>query len=229
MLQSWRDLLFVHQVVSPDIVQAALPPGLTVDTFPVDGVEQAWIGLVPFTMHGIRPRWAPALPWLSAFPEVNVRTYVHRDGREPGVWFFSLDAARWLACRYARLAFHLPYHHARMRSEKHGDTVGYRSTRYGPSGPILDLRYRVGVPIDAPSPGTLEHWLVERYVLYAASPTGLRCGRVYHEPYPLRTAEILELKTNLPDAAGFPADAWRHVCYSPGVDVEVFSLDRLRG
>lgn len=225
MLQQWRDLLFIHQDVSPETVQAVLPKGLTVDTYPVDGVERAWIGLVPFRMQGIRPPWLPAVPWLSAFPETNVRTYVHRDGHEPGVWFFSLEAARWLACRYARSVFRLPYFHAHMNVSRDGERVSYRSVRTGRDAPSLSLDYRVGTELDAPLPGSLEHWLVERYLLYAAGHSGLRCGRVYHSPYPLQQAEILRLETTLVQASGFAFDQWRHVCFSPGVDVEVFALE----
>lgn len=226
MFQQWRDLLFIHQDVSPEIVQAALPEGLTVDTFPVDGVDRAWIGLVPFRMLGIRPPWLPALPWLSAFPEVNVRTYVHRDGQEPGVWFFSLDAARWLACRYARSVFRLPYFHAHMNVSRDGDRVSYRSVRTGrDDSASLLLDYRIGQELDRPAPGSLEHWLVERYLLYAEGPSGLRRGRVYHPPYPVRKAEILKLESTLVQASGFEFDQWRHVCFSPGVDVEVFALE----
>lgn len=225
MLQQWRDLLFIHQDVAPETVQAMLPKGLTVDTFPVDGAERAWIGLVPFHMQGIRPPWLPAIPWLSAFPEVNVRTYVHRDGQEPGVWFFSLDAARWLACRYARTAFRLPYFHAHMGASREGDSVTYRSARTGPDALTLSLDYRIGPEMECPAPGTLEHWLVERYLLYADAPSGLRRGRVFHPPYPLRQAEIVKLESTLVEASGFAFDQWRHVCFSPGVDVEVFSLE----
>src|SRR5579862_5442485 len=98
MFQSWRDLLFLHFSLPVSEIQTLLPVGLEVDTFPnSEGIDRAWVGLVPFRMEGIRPRRLPALPWISAFPETNVRTYVHQGGRRPGVWFFSLDAARWLA------------------------------------------------------------------------------------------------------------------------------------
>ena len=110
MRQRWADLLFLHWPVAPETLQPLLPPGLTLDTF--EG--QAYVGLVPFTMTGVRPVWAPPVRWLSNFHETNVRTYVHREGKDPGVWFFSLDAANSIAVRIARAAWKLPYHYARM-------------------------------------------------------------------------------------------------------------------
>ena len=88
MAQSWHDLLFAHWPVAADALRGLIPGQLAVATF--EG--QAWVGVVPFRMNGIRLRGLPALPWLSAFPELNVRSYVTLDGR-PGVFFFSLDAA----------------------------------------------------------------------------------------------------------------------------------------
>jgi uncharacterized protein YqjF (DUF2071 family) len=125
MRMRWSELLFAHWQVDPDLVQKQLPGGLTVDTF--DGA--AWVGVVPFLMSDVAPRWCPAVPGLSAFPELNVRTYVMRD-EKPGVWFFSLDAANAVAVRVARATFCLPYMDARM-SMVAEDPAGicYDSTR----------------------------------------------------------------------------------------------------
>ncbi len=223
MHQEWYDLLFVHYSVDPAIVQALLPAGLTVDTYPdAKGVEKAWIGIVPFAMRGVRPVGVPALPWISKFLETNVRTYVHREGKDPGVWFFSLDAARWLACKVARATYCLPYYHATMAFETKGNHHTYRMGRNG-HGPGLVAKYEIGDPIDVP-PGSFEFWLVERYRLYASTPSGLRTGLVHHEPYPVCSAKLLQLETTLPTAVGLPTLPPEHVCYSPGVEVEVFGL-----
>ena len=88
MRMTWRSLLFLHWPLPPDAVRPLLPAEMTLDTF--DG--SAWVGLVPFTMTGVKFRWLGSIPSMRRFHECNVRTYVHRDG-EPGVWFFSLDAA----------------------------------------------------------------------------------------------------------------------------------------
>ncbi len=104
MKQAWHDLLFAHWPFEASAVRPLLPASLPLDTF--EG--RAWIGVVPFRVGGLRVRALPALPFVSAFPELNVRTYVTLDG-QPGVFFFSLDAGSRLAVEAARLAYHLPY------------------------------------------------------------------------------------------------------------------------
>jgi uncharacterized protein YqjF (DUF2071 family) len=226
-LQKWRSLLFVHWEIPVRVLAALLPPRLALDTF--EG--RAYVGLVPFEMHDVRPsRLFPAVPTARRFEEVNVRTYVHVDGRDPGVWFFSLDASSALAVLGARAFFHLPYWHARMSTHREGDRVSYRSNRrWEGDGPAsLELEYEVGedVPVAA---GTLEHFLVERYYLYAVTPRGaLLRGQVHHVPYPVRRARVVELRESLLRAAGIdrPEARASELC-SPGVDVEIFGLKRV--
>ena len=110
MRQDWHHLLFLHWEIPPSELQALLPAGLDLDTF--EG--KAYVGLVPFTLTGVRPILTPPLPWISSFHEVNVRTYVHRNGRDPGVWFFSLDASSSIAVAAARAAYKLPYFHSHI-------------------------------------------------------------------------------------------------------------------
>ena len=201
-------------------LRALVPEPLAIDTFEGD----AFVGIVPFTMRGVRPRWAPAVPGVSSFHETNLRTYVHRDGRDPGVWFFSLDAARRLAVWIARTFWHLPYHHARMTLQA-GDTVRYASRRRSDGAMFRGTARPVGAPRTA-VPGTLEHFLVERYVLYAQRRDGgLRRGHVHHPPYPLQDAELSDWDESLLAAAGIerPADP-PCVHFAAGVDVEVFGL-----
>ncbi|MCI0573315.1 MAG: DUF2071 domain-containing protein [Myxococcaceae bacterium] len=223
--QDWRELLFLHWRVPAAVLQPLLPPELTVDTFEGD----AYVGLVPFTMKGVRPVWAPALPGLSAFHETNVRTYVHLGGREPGVWFFSLDAASSVAVALARSLWFLPYHRARMALAREPDgTIGYVTERRWP-GPLpatCRVRYRPVGEVRPAEPGTLEHFLVERYLLYARDRSGrLRVGRVHHRPYPLQGAVVLTLEESLLTAAGLRRGEEPPLAhYAEGVDVEVFGL-----
>ena len=230
MHQRWAHLLFLHWAVPVDDLCSRLPAGLDLDTF--DG--QAFVGLVPFTMTGVRPRSCPAIPGLSSFHEVNVRTYVHVRGADPGVWFFSLDAASRLAVWAARRAFHLPYHFARMRLTEERVVTGgareidYRSARVssGARGASCALRYLpAGQPRPA-QPGTLEHFLVERDILYAHDGRSLHRGRVHHAPYQLQTAELLSLEENLVAAAGITPPAIAPlVHYAREVRPEIFALE----
>lgn len=187
LAMQWHDLLFMHWPVPIAALRDRLPRSLELDTF--DGA--AWLGVVPFRMAGVRPRYTPSLPRVSAFPELNVRTYVVAEGK-PGVWFFSLDAADPLAVRVAREVFHLPYYDARISSLRDGDAVTYSSerTHRGAPGAQLQAWYRPSGPVYRSRPGTIDHWLTERYCLYAANRRGrVWRGEIHHAPWPLQPAE----------------------------------------
>jgi uncharacterized protein len=189
----WHDLLFMHWPVPVAALRDHIPAALALDTF--EGL--AWLGVVPFRMAGVRPRYSPALPRVSAFPELNVRTYVVAGGK-PGVWFFSLDAADPLAVRVARRAFHLPYYDARMACLPDGNGVRYTSFRTHRGAPQAQLQacYRpIGAAISAPA-GSLGAWLTERYCLYAADWRGkVYRGEIHHARWPLQPAEA-EISVN---------------------------------
>ncbi len=237
----WSNLLFVHWRVPAEEIEPLIPSRLTLDTF--DG--EAWIGLVPFHMSGVRPWWSPPILGISTFHETNVRTYVHLDGSDPGVWFLSLDAASSLAVRLARWRWHLPYYRSRMTVSRDGDNVHYSSQRLWPrtpNGPIADPRdirlsidAELGEPCGQPSadtsaynavPDTIEHFFVERYILFAHSQSGqLLRGRVHHGSYPVRAARLDRLEENLTTATGISTKLGEpHVLFSEGVDVEIFPL-----
>jgi uncharacterized protein YqjF (DUF2071 family) len=193
MAMRWHDLAFLHWPLEPGVLRPLIPPALELDTY--DG--KAWIGVVPFRMTGVRPRFVPSLPGLSAFGEINVRTYVTAGGK-PGVWFFSLDAANRPAVWTARWAFYLPYYFAWISVQEAGGRIAYQSTRrhscdapaqfaadYGSTGP----------PYQAPR-GSIDHWLTERYCLYAVDGWGrIFRGDIHHQPWPLQPA-VVEIQVN---------------------------------
>ena len=182
--QSWLDLLFVHWPVPKAVLRDLVPSELEIQEF--DGTS--WIGLVPFRMEGVMRRPLPDVPGLSAFPELNVRLYVEADGK-PGVWFLSLDATNALAIWAARRFFHLPYFRADMALTRSGDRIDYVSERRQ-SSLVFRGAYRPLGAVYASVPGTLEHFLTERYCLYAKAPDGrLLRNEVHHAPWPLQTAE----------------------------------------
>lgn len=199
MTMAWLDLLFAHWSFAPEPIAELLPAGLELDTF--EG--RAWVAVVPFRMACVGPRGLNWLPGVSAFPELNVRTYVIRDGK-PGVWFFSLDAASWLAVRAARTGFFLPYFDAKMRCRSRDGWIDYRSERRAPPG-VFAGRYRSTGPVYRSTPGTLEHWLTERYCLYAADRNQrIWRGEIHHVPWPLRPAEAEIDTCTVTDAWGIP-------------------------
>ena len=161
MYQTWDHLLFLHWKVEPDVLTPLLPPGLHLDTYD----HKAWLGVVPFFMKGVRPAYCPPVPGISNFLELNVRTYVYNDQGIPGVWFFSLDASSRLACALARWRFHLPYRDAKMKAGV-GEWVDYSALRYDQSE-TATYRYRGSGESHTATPGTLEFFLLERYVLFA--------------------------------------------------------------
>ena len=215
--------MFLHWELPADAIQKTLPPGLEVDTF--EG--RAFVGVVAFTMRDVAPWWSPSVPGVSNFHELNVRTYVHRNGANPAVWFYSLDAASSIAVILARTVWHLPYHRASMRIDVSGAEVSYRSRRRwpGPTPAELLVRYEIGAPLGPSAPGSLEHFLCERYLLYARRGESLFLGQVHHRSYPLHAARLVDVRASMVTAAGLPApegEALAH--YAPGVDVDVSSL-----
>ena len=228
MRQQWRDLLFLHWEVSPAQLQTLLPSELTLDIF--DG--KAYVGLVPFTMRNVRPIWSPSVPPLSNFHETNVRTYVHYKGHDPGVWFFSLDAANPIAVQIARLWFKLPYYYARMRLEKTASSIHYVTERLWPA-PVpaaCHVDWTTEAGIRHAEPNTLEYFLIERYILYAYRNGCLYSGQVHHPAYPVQNAAVGPLGENLIAQAGItrPDTLPPLVHYSAGVDVDIFPLRRVK-
>ena len=194
MSMQWLDLAFMHWPVPPAAVRPHIPAALELHTY--DGM--AWLGVVPFRMAGVKPRLAPDTPWLSAFAELNVRTYVSLGGK-PGVWFFSLDAANPVAVRIARSLFHLPYFDAQMSVQPSGDALLYRSRRVHRGAPPAEFRaaYQPCGPVYRSRPGAFDHWLTERYCLYAADTQGqVWRSDVHHAPWPLQPAQAhIEVNT----------------------------------
>jgi uncharacterized protein YqjF (DUF2071 family) len=185
MAQRWERLLFAHWPLPPDRIEPLIPRGLTLETF--EG--RAWLGITPFTLSVLRPRGLPSLPGVAPFPELNVRTYVRVDNR-PGVFFFSLDAGSALAVAGARAMYSLPYFWARARATVDGAGVVYESRRRRAPNPELRVRYRATGPVQSSAPGTLAHWLTERYCLYAVTRRGaLWRADIDHRPWPLQPAE----------------------------------------
>jgi uncharacterized protein YqjF (DUF2071 family) len=231
MAQTWEDLLFAHWPVDPDMLRPSIPRPLVLDTY--EG--QAWVGVVPFRISGLQLRQIPvSVPWLSSFPELNVRTYVSApDGEKPGVWFYSLEAANPLAVVMARLWYHLPYYAARMRCRRAGagTEIHYRSHRIHPGAPPADFtaRYSPTGPAFHAARGSLDHWLTARYCLYACDgQSRVWRGEIDHAPWPLQRAEAKLRFDSLTAQHGIPLpDTAPLLHFARYLTTRAWTLDRL--
>lgn len=199
--QTWRDLLFAHWPLPAEVLRGLVPPVLPIDTW--EG--EAWIAVAPFEVTGLRLRGTLPAPVLSRFAETNVRTYTTVDGR-PGVYFLSLDAASTVAVIAARASYRLPYFRARMAIERSEGDISYRSVRVGGRA-SLRVRYRPAGPVFQARPGTLEHFLIERYCLYTVDRGRVRRSDIHHPPWDLQSAQAQIAENTMTVAAGVPVPA----------------------
>jgi uncharacterized protein len=204
LAQTWEHLLFAHWRVPERAIRGLVPPTLEIDRN--DG--EAWIGITPFRHTGFRLRGTLPAPIVSRFPELNVRTHVTAGGK-PGIIFFSLDAASRLAVAGARRAYKLPYYRARMSMAVRARRVAFASERRDASGPRRAFRARylpTGSAVE-PESGTLEHFLTERYCLYAVEGGSLYRGEIHHLPWRIAPAEAdLEENTMAPAPLALPPE-----------------------
>jgi uncharacterized protein YqjF (DUF2071 family) len=149
---------------------------------------------------------------------VNVRTYVIHEG-QPGIWFFSLDADSPWAVEAARLVYRLPYHRASIEVTHRGERIDYASSREGAS---LDLSYRSAGPVASPVPGTVEHFLTERYCLYTEHRGRLHRADIHHLPWPIQVAEA-EIRESTISPLALDGEPLLH--YSERQDVIIWPLE----
>jgi uncharacterized protein YqjF (DUF2071 family) len=227
MAQRWEGLLFAHWPIARERLERLLPAALTLDTF--EG--QAWLGITPFRITKLRLRGLPAVPGASAFPEINVRTYVTAGGK-PGVYFFSLDAANPLAVTAARHWYRLPYFHAAFAVEARDGAVAYASRRRHASAPPAEFaaEYRARGAVSPAPVGSLAWWLTERYCLYASDTAALYRAEIHHAPWPLQSAMVTVRRNTMAAPLGLTLpDAPVLVHFAARLDVNVWPPHRITG
>jgi uncharacterized protein YqjF (DUF2071 family) len=198
MTQTWHDLLFAHWPVDRSQLRSKVPAAFELDLFNGD----AWIGIVPFHMTNVAPRGVPSLPWVSEFPELNVRTYV-RVGDRAGIYFFSLDAGSALAVQAARTLLNLPYHSASMAVSRTGTVVGYSSARHSDPTAQFSVTYEPIGSVFVALEGSLEYFLTERYCLYHLDHRGAPYRlEIHHPPWPLQRAEAQLVRNTMAEVNG---------------------------
>ena len=226
--QRWHRLLFSHWEVPESALRPLVPRWLSLDAF--EG--RLFVGVVAFTMQRVRPlRWMPPVPTAREFHEINLRTYVHLDGEEPGIFFFSLDAGSSLAVAAARWGLRMPYHRGAFEHRDDGQRVRWRCDRRWPRPRAgrFEASYEIRAPRPPSAVGSLEFFLAERYQFYTEHHGRPFRARVHHAPYALSEASVEAITPSLLEAAGMPGDGPRTPDYfSPSVDVEVFAPERVR-
>ena len=225
MRQWWGKLLFMHWPVEVSALRPLVPPQLSIDTF--DG--QAWVGVVPFKMWGVRPYFTPPVPGLNSFLELNVRTYVHHRG-VPGVWFLSLDIDSPFARWGGRQFFFLPYHNAAMSLGQRENFIDYASDRPAGDAPAAGFHagWTIGEHLPPAEPDSLEFFLTERYCLYSSFREQLYRCRVFHDPWPLRAAEVSSHESTMLEAAGLAQPLGEPLLhYAEELKVDIWPLLRV--
>jgi uncharacterized protein YqjF (DUF2071 family) len=226
MTQTWLDVLFAHWAVAPGLLRARVPAELELDLFD----EQAWLGIVPFRMSNVAPRAIPALPMMSAFPELNVRTYV-RVGDKPGVFFFSLDATNAVAVGVARAVFSLPYYTASMKVGADNGVIRYSSRRTAAGSPMAELvgTYHPAGDVFQATPGSLEYFLTERYCLYTVDDDRQTFRlEIHHPPWPLQPAVAAFDVLRMTEQIGLPLPPTPPVLhYAKRQDAVAFPMQRV--
>jgi len=224
--QSWSELLFAHWVIPVAVMRQLVPPQFELDLY--EG--QAYIGVVPFLMQEVSPRYVPSMPWLSYFPELNVRTYVTYNGH-PGVYFFSLDAgnpiAVWIACTF----YHLPYFNAAMTckvSASEGkQQITYRSVRSSQKSPCsLDMSYGPAGDVFLSRSGSLDHFLTERYCLFTIHENQVYRGDIHHKPWPLQPAWAQWRENRMVDPLGIRLEGQPILHYVENIDTIEWAIKK---
>ncbi|MFO7447714.1 MAG: DUF2071 domain-containing protein [Ignavibacteriaceae bacterium] len=226
MHQDWRDLLFLHWEYDSAKLQRTLPEGLYVDTY--NG--RAYIGVIPFSLLNLRLNLLPPVPGISYFSEINVRTYVYDENGTPGVWFYSLDADKFLAVEAAKL-IDLPYRHAEITNEKDpGNGIINFSVKR--TGEIISshFKYSMNGEESFADSESLEFFLIERYLLfnYSKEKNMIRQIQVHHNPYPIVKADLLQWDDKMLRLNGFEVTNRKpdHTVMSPGVDTKIYMIEK---
>ncbi len=222
--QHWRDLLFAHWPVPAAALRRHLPPDIEVDTFG----GAAWVSVIAFRLARVRLRWVPPLPFASAFTEVNLRTYVRHRG-EPAIWFLSIHAGKRLGVALARAFTPLPYVYAPIRACRDRATWHFSCGRLA-QPPLLWAEYRpAGVQREA-EPGSLDEWLLERYVACARGrDEAVQRVAVTHPPWRFWDAEGQVTARGLGVPWGLDLErrpARMH--FSPGVRARIWPFQQLK-
>jgi hypothetical protein len=121
---------------------------------------------------------------------------------------------------------------ARMRTDRDGaGAVEYTSRRTDARGRPAEFRahYRSTGPVRLSAPATLDHWLTERYCLYAVHGERVYRAEIHHHQWPLQPVDADLGVNTMVDAAGLQIAAPpQRLAFSASIDVVVWRPNLVR-
>ncbi len=226
MRQRWRNLLFSHWPIPLETLRRHIPSELEIDTYQ----GRAYLGVIVFMIEGIHLRGLSSLSLTPVFSEVNLRTYVHYQGK-PGVFFLSLDVGDWASYTIAKRWYRLPYKKALISFQKEGQSFACQSVRKGTIDPPISfgVKYAPASEVYVPKEGTLDHWLTERYCLFSTNNgSNIYCGEIHHRPWPLQKAKADISKNTLFTPFRMEGSEGKPIChFSKGLDTLFWNIKKI--
>ena len=223
--QSWQDISFMHWKVDKNLLSKNIPKGLILDLYE----DEAYVGVIPFMMKNVRPRWAMSIPFVSNFPEFNIRTYV-KAGKTKGVFFLTLDAQSIITRIYATGVYHLPYRYSRGYVNRNSKTFQWKSSRLWSDYSLEGYCESEGESGYAEK-GSLEEFLLERYFLFVADRNHkIRKGFIHHNRWRFKKAKAKIVKNSFLESfsLGVKNVFSPDFCHaSDGVEVKAWALEYL--
>jgi len=214
--QQWNRVLFLHWKVEHKALRYFVPKDIEIDLFEGD----PWVSLVAFTMERIRPRYLPPLPAISNVHEINIRTYVRREGKS-GINFMSLEGGTRISCSLARLLTGIPYRYSAIKR-----TNGLYLSKNPHFSDTLQLRYKPGKPIIQKD--ALDIWLTERYALFQDIEGSLNEFEIHHPEWPLQTVHVDHINIDYPAFGDLINNQPDRVHYSEGVPALAWSRKKVK-
>lgn len=176
--QQWHDTTFLHWRIPAEKIQELLPPGLKTDIFE----DNAWVSLVAFEVKKMCVHYLPPFPYISNFKEINVRTYVIRDGIR-GIYMFSIETDKLIEVLLTRTFIGLPYLKSNIEKNNNSFFSSNRTHKF-----FLDISFQpAGLPVGK---SKLDIWLTERHALYNYKHGKLYRHDIHHKEWNLKEAVI---------------------------------------
>jgi uncharacterized protein len=185
----WMRALFIHYEVDAAGLQREVPYELDLHR------GRAYVSLVAFEMVNLRLR--SGRPWsgvvtapIATHGFLNVRTYVRHNG-EPGIYFLTEWLPNRLSVLLGPLTFGLPYRFGQL-DYRHDHDRGMLDGNVSASGLHLSWTSRLDLPLklQRSAPGSLDEFLLERYIAFTSGGMRKMSFRVWHLPWRQQRTDV---------------------------------------